>query len=139
MSYDCFMLLKLGVVEVCTFSALLVNDEIIGNSFKHSVTVSGPIHPEITVKYGAVGFIFFSSGIGLRTEVRRLMAIQWIWWPLLGLLHRCSVPIILLKFSSHSNTLGDLLWYCLIVTAFVSVMSSNEFDNMDFRIKCDTH
>ena len=31
--------------------------------------ILGPLVPEITVKYFAVSFIFFNSGISLKTEV----------------------------------------------------------------------
>lgn len=42
----------------------------VNKSISLSLSLSGPLRPEITIAYVAVSLIFFNSGLSLKTEVR---------------------------------------------------------------------
>lgn len=49
---------------------------ILTNRLNSELSKGGPLHPEITVKYFAVGFIFFNSGLSLKSEELKRAVMQ---------------------------------------------------------------
>ena len=75
---ECSKLTNYCNIYLSFFGDIRITNKLVifTNTLNSELSKGGPLHPEITVKYFAVGFIFFNSGLSLKSEELKRAVMQ---------------------------------------------------------------